>query len=115
MEYQTETGALLARRSQVEKFVVAYAKIVANKDDGIQLAGVYFGGLGDTVEEAETLARDCVNTIRGGTILPRVLPVNGSGQLLDAMFDATDKFEQVTAYMVEADDIITRTQSRKKS
>lgn len=114
MEYQLKTGELLVMEDEAKKFVVAYAKIVADKEDGIQLAGVYFGGLGDTAEEAEVIARDCVNTIRGGTILPRVMPVEGSGQLLDAMFDATDRFEQVTAYMVEADDIITRTQNRKR-
>lgn len=114
MEYATQTGVLLARRSQVEKFVVAYAKIVTDKTDGISLAGVFFGGLGDTSEEAEKLAKDCVNTIRGGTILPKVMPIEGNGQLLEAMFDATDKFEQVTAYMVEANDIITRTQNLKK-
>jgi hypothetical protein len=114
MEYETQTGVLLARRSQVEKYVVAYAKIVTDKIDGISLAGVFFGGLGDTSEEAEKLAKDCVNTIRGGTILPKVMPIEGSGQLLEAMFDATDKFEQVTAYMVEANDIITRTQNLKK-
>ena len=109
-----ETGVLLARRSQVEKFVVAYAKIITDKNDGISLAGVFFGGLGDSAEEAEGLAKDCVNIIRGGTILPRVLPIEGNGQLLEAMFDATDKFEQVTSYMVEANDIIARTQNLKK-
>lgn len=97
----------------MEKFVVAYAKIVTDKNDGISLAGVYFGGIGSSEQEAASMARDCVNTVRGGTILPRVLPINGNGQLLEAMFDATDKFEQVTAYMIEADEIITRTQSKK--
>jgi len=98
----------------MEKFVVAYAKIITDKEDGVSLAGVFFGGLGDTVDEANALAKDCVNTIRGGTILPRVLPIEGDGQLLEAMFDATDKFEQVTAYMIEANEIITRTQNLKK-
>lgn len=114
MDVQTEpAGVLLTRRKKVEKYVVAYAKIVTDKEDGISLAGVYFGGLGDTQPEADELARECVNTVRGGTILPRVLPINGNGQLLEAMFDATDKFEQVTAYMVEADQIIVRTQKKK--
>ncbi len=98
----------------MEKFVIAYAKIITDKNDGITLAGVFFGGLGDSLKEAETMAKDCVNTIRGGTILPKVLPIEGKGQLLEAMFDATDRFEQITAYMVESNAIITRTQNRRK-
>jgi hypothetical protein len=95
------------------KHIVAYAKISTDKDK-IALQGVYFGGVGDTQIEADAIARECVNTIRGGTILPQVLPLEGQGQLMDAMFDACDKFEQVTAYMVEANDTIMRTSNKKK-
>ena len=97
----------------MEKFVVAYAKITTDKD-GIALQGVYFGGMGDTVEEAEAIARECVNRVKGGTILPRVLKISNNGKILDALYDATDRFEQTTVNMQEADKIINRTQSRGK-
>jgi len=96
-----------------KKYVVAYAKIVTDKNTGISLAGVFYGGMGETVNEADQIARDCVNTTRGGTILPKIVPIEGSGQLLDAMFDATDKFEEVTSHMVESHNIILRTQNNR--
>lgn len=96
-----------------DKFLVAYAKIVVDKDEGIALAGVYFGGIGDTPTEAEMIARECVNTVKGGTILPRVVKLQGDGQVVDALCDATEKFERVTADMVESDRIISRGRKRK--
>ena len=95
------------------KYIVAYAKIIADKEN-INLQGVYFGGASSSPEEANAIARNCVNTIRGGTILPKVMPVKGTGQLLDAMFDACERFEQITAYMVESNETIVRTNNRKK-
>ena len=97
----------------MEKFIVAYAKITTDKD-GISLQGVYFGGLGETLEEAEEIARDCVNRIRGGTVLPRVLKIEDKGKVLDALYEATDRFEQTTVSMQEADKIISRSQGRRK-
>lgn len=97
----------------MEKFVVAYAKITTDKD-GIALQGVYFGGMGDTAEEADEMARECVNRVRGGTVLPKVLKIEDNGKILDALYDASDRFEQTTANMQEADRIINRTQGRKK-
>lgn len=104
----SDSGLLVAGR---EKYVVAYAKIITDKE-GIILQGVYFGGLGDSLDEAESVARECVNGMRGGTILPRVLKINGNNQVLDALYDATDRFEQITANMQEADEILNRTGRR---
>ena len=96
----------------MERFVVAYAKISTSKD-GINLQGVYFGGLGGTAKEADEIARECVNRIRGGTILPRVVPIQGDCKVLDALYDACDKFEQLAGQMQEADEINIRTQGLK--
>lgn len=96
---------------QMEKFVVAYAKITTNKD-GICLQGVYFGGVGETIDEANQVAKDCVNRIRGGTILSKVIPIDGKNMLLDALMDASDKFEAITQQMQEAEAIINRTQRK---
>jgi len=100
-----------ARSRVVTKYLVAYARIQSDKDTDITLQGVYFGGLGETPEEAEQIARDCVNTIKGGTILPKVLKLD-ENTVIDAMLDAMEKFEQVTAYMVEADNTIRRSQRK---
>jgi hypothetical protein len=90
-------------------YVVAYAKIVTDKQ-GIHLSGVFFGGIGDTPQEAHEIARKCVNTIRGGTILPRVIQIQEKYKVLDALYEASDKFESTTLQMQEANKIITRTQ-----
>ena len=87
MDFNTYRGD-----DKVEQFVVAYAKIITDKD-GIHLQGVYFGGLGDTLKEANAIAHDCINRIRGGTIMPKVMRVNGEHQVLDALYNASDKFE----------------------
>lgn len=97
--------------AKMEKYVVAYAKITTNKD-GINLQGVYFGGVGATIDEANQVAKDCVNRIRGGTILSKVIEVEGRNMLLDALMDASDKFESITLQMQEAEAIINRTQRR---
>lgn len=93
----------------MEKFVVAYAKIITDKD-GVNLEGVYFGGLGDTIEEANGIAHDCVNRTRGGSILSKVLRIDGKHKVLDALYEASNKFEFQTAQMQEAEKIINRTQ-----
>lgn len=105
---------VLLRGADMSKYLVAYAKIVVDKENGISLAGVYFGGIGDTPAEAEIIARECVNTIRGGTILPKVMPLEDNGHVLEALYDATDKFERVTENMKEADATVNRARARKK-
>jgi hypothetical protein len=95
----------------MERYVVAYAKIVTDKS-GINLQGVYFGGVGNTLDEANQVAKDCVNRTRGGTILSKVVEVKGNNMLLDALIDASAKFEAITLQMQEADAIINRTQRK---
>lgn len=108
------SGVLVQGRNPMEEYVVAYAKIVESKDDGICLEGVFFGGVGTTQDEADDIARKCVNSIRGGTIIPKILPVNGKCQVIDALYDATENFERIANQMVEAHRTIQRTQVRKK-
>lgn len=101
---------LLTENGQVEKYVVAYAKISTVK--GISLQGVYFGGIGGTIEEANSMARECVNRVRGGTVMPRVVRIDSKHQVLDALYDATERFEAQTQQMQEAERIISRTQRK---
>lgn len=92
-------------------YLVAYAKVVED-NDGIMLQGVYFGGIGKTYQEASDIARECVNNTRGGTILPKVCEVRGKHQILEALYDVTDRFENITAQMAEADKTIKRSARR---
>lgn len=89
-------------------YAVAYAKISVDKVTGIEFHGVYFGGIGHTPEEAEGIAKECVNNIKGGTILPRVYRLSNDSTLIDVMYEAADKFEDMVKKMKEADDIINK-------
>lgn len=100
--------AISAETAQMKKWVVAYAKISLDKESGVMLQGVYFGGMGETPEEAENIARECVNTIKGGTILPKVLKVTDEFTVIDALYEAADRFESTTQRMQDAESILNR-------
>jgi len=93
-------------------YLVAYARIQSDKDSEILLQGVYFGGISDTLEEAEKIARECVNTVKGGTILPKLIELTEDHAVIDGLLDAFEKFENVTAYMVDADNTHKRNSKR---
>lgn len=112
VESSADSG-ILATNPDVE-YVVAYAKITESKEDGIVLEGVFFGGLGETLDEANKLARECVNNIRGGAIIPKIIPLTGDCQVIDALYDATENFEKIRDQMIEASDTIQRTQSLRR-
>ena len=98
----------------MEKYLVAYAKVTTDKDDGICLQGVFFGGMGDTPEEADGIARECINTTRGGSIIPKVLKVESKHKLVDTLLEAADKFERIVGLMVEAENTINRNSRKSK-
>ena len=92
-----------------EKWAVVYAKILLDKDEGVELQGIYFGGIGDTIQDAETIARECVNIIKGGTIMPRIVKITSDNySIIDALYDVADKFESTTKRMRDAESILRR-------
>lgn len=97
-----------------ECWVVVYAKISTDKDNGIKLQGTYFGGQALSFAQAEVLARECVNSIKGGTIIPKIYPLGSDNDLVEVMFTATEKFEKEVDRMIEADRIITKGQEKRK-
>lgn len=110
----TSPGVVMLRGNPMsEKHMVAYAKVVVDKEEGIVLSGVFFGGIGDTKEEAELIAKECVNTIRGGTIIPRVVKLDRDGLVIDSLYDVTEKFERIISQMVETDAIAKRGRKKK--
>ena len=44
-------------------YVVAYAKVSIDKEDGIELQGVFFGGVAQDEHEADEIATACVNMV----------------------------------------------------
>lgn len=97
----------------MEKYVVAYAKISTDKEN-IALQGVYFGGFGDTADEAASIAKECVNSVKGATVLPKVVKIVETHAVMDALLDAFEKFEQTVTYMIEANQIIHQTAERRR-
>jgi hypothetical protein len=93
-----------------QQIVVAYAKVVEDKIDGICIQGVFFGGIASTREEADSIARDCVNNVKGGTILPRLFPTEGKADVLLAMDIAATRFGHLEVQMFQAEEIYQRTQ-----
>jgi hypothetical protein len=108
-----EPGNLLTADTQ-DCWVVIYAKISTDKDEGIKLQGTYFGGQAPAFSLAEELARECVNSIKGGTIIPRIYKLDLDNDLVEIMFTATEKFEKEVQRMIEADRIITKSQEKRK-
>lgn len=98
----------------MQNYAIVYAKIVETKDNGIMIDDVFFGGIGSSIEEAEQIARECVNTIKGGTILARVLELTGPEQVVEVLYAAADNFEKITKQMIEAQKTIENTQNRKR-
>ena len=92
----------------MHNFAVAFAKITVDKLNGIEFHGVYFGGVSETSEQADQIARECVNNIKGGTILPRVYKLTNTNNLIDIMYEAADKFEDMVKKMQEADTIMSK-------
>lgn len=81
-------------------FLIAYVKITENKFDGLVLDGIYFGGVAKSVDRGEEIAKECANTIKGGTIIPKLFEIQNNDfvQALDA---ATAKFESIYDNMLQ--------------
>ena len=94
--------------AQATKYVVAYAKVVDDKREGIYIQGVYFGGVGNTPTEADSIARECVNSCRGGTIIPKVIPSPSKDTILQALRTASQQFSMMEHQMLQAEEIYNR-------
>lgn len=93
-------------------FFIVYARIIDDKHAGVKLGGVYFGGTAETFQEAEEIAKDCVNTIKGGTVIPKIYDSHNK-RLLPIMLEAQEKFQKLEEQMLLAQDIMTRNTRRR--
>lgn len=96
----------------MDNFLVAYAKITLEKND-VCLNGVYLGGIASDTQEADEMARSCVNEVKGGTVFPKVVRLPTNLSVIDTMYDIMDAFERMVEDMKETSKIIKRTQARK--
>jgi hypothetical protein len=94
-------------------WVTTYGKIVISKDEGIMLEGVYYGGSSNDKTGAEELARNCVNTIKGATIMPRIAEVTEPNQLIGLLLDCADWMEKTVQSMKEADAVISKASKKR--
>lgn len=92
---------------------VTYAKVTDDKEEGIKLVGVYFGGAADSKEGADTIARECLNTIKGGTVIPRTFHSDRKCSLPSVMDEAATKFNKIVDQMRVSSEIINRGQRRR--
>ena len=65
------------------------------------------------MQEAEAIARQCVDSCRGGgTVMPRILPLDEDGLVIETLYEAEERFEHIVANMVESDETINRRKSK---
>lgn len=93
-------------------YLVAYAKFTQDKENGVQLQGVFFADVAESEEAAQQVAKYCVNTVKGGTILAKVTKIEESLQVLEALYDMTDQFEKLLSQMKETERIIAKNNQR---
>ena len=98
----------------MSEFAVIYGKVVDDKELGVYLASIHLGGIAPTAQEADQLARHCVNTCKGGTIFPKIFPIHLPNSLLGIMEQASKKFYALERQMVEAETIIKNSTNRRR-
>ncbi len=98
----------------MEALVVLYAKAVDDKDIGIYLEGIYFGGVARTQDCADRIARDCTNSVRGGTAIVRVMPVITPNTMLEVFHEAKARFDKIERDMIETEEILQANNRRAK-
>lgn len=96
-----------------EPIVVVYGKAVDDKELGIYIEDVYFGGIAANRPEAARVAQRCVNSVQGGTAILRMLPLNGT---LHTVFrEAKTRFHRIERDMVEAEAVMEANQRRSRA
>ena len=102
----------------MEPLVVLYAKAEDDKEIGIYLEGIYFGGVACNTDCANKIARDCTNNVRGGTALVRIMPINSRNTMLQVFEEARARFDKIERDMIETEEILqanlSRAQRRRK-
>jgi hypothetical protein len=94
--------------------VVIYGKAIDDKELGIYIEGVFFGGVAEDQAEADRLAKTCVNCTVGGIAIPRIIPI-GNKNLHEIFREAKIRFDKIEREMVETENILLANQQRYKN
>jgi hypothetical protein len=98
----------------MEPLVVLYAKAVDDKELGIYVEGIYFGGVAHDKARADEIADFCVNNVRGGTAIARVMLVGSRNTMIEVFREAKVRFDKVERDMIETEDILQANSTRVK-
>jgi hypothetical protein len=98
----------------MNQLVIIYAKAVDDKELGVYIEGVYFGGIADNHSQANKIAKQCVNNTRGGSAIPKILPITEPKSLIGIFATAKDRFTKIERDMIENESIIEANQERAK-
>jgi hypothetical protein len=94
-----------------DRYLVAYARVIDDKADGVYVHDVYFGGVADSCAEATRIAHECTAQAKGGIILPKVIPVKGD-IILDALEMAHLRFRVLESQMINSEEVYDRNSGR---
>lgn len=99
----------------MDYYVVCYAKITTEKSSFVSMSEVYFGGVAQTLQDAEVIARDCVNSSRGGTIVPKIAKTSEDdhGCIIDTLDDLVGKLDDMLVNMQESEIIINNSSKKR--
>lgn len=92
-----------------------FAKACDDKEIGVYIEGVYFGGVGATTTEADAIAKYCVNNTRGGSAIPKILPMSDGQGLLEIFGIAKERFDKMERQMFDTEAILEANQARTKN
>jgi hypothetical protein len=95
-------------------YLVLYGRFVDDKQEGVYLDGVYFGGVADDVAGADMIASNCVNNAKRGTSFPKIIPLDRPDDFPVVVRDTLDRFAKMEASMIEAEDIQRANQDMAK-
>lgn len=88
---------------------IIYGKAVDDKELGIYIEGVFFGGVAADHTEADKLAKTCVNCTHGGIAITKIIPINDK-TLHEVFSDAVSRFDKIEREMIETEETLAASQ-----
>ncbi len=87
--------------------VVMYAKVVDDKNMGILMVGIFFGGLADNENEADDIARRCVAATQGGTAVTRIATMINN-DLMATVKHVVSIFDRMAERMYDNESVVSK-------
>ena len=94
--------------------VIIYGKAVDDKELGVYIDGIYFGGTAETRPEADRIARQCINNTHGGVAIIKILTLQPGHSLIQVFNEAVHRFAKIEREMIETEMTLEATAKRGK-